>query len=125
VTVAGHSDDREEANPVTVAERLGSAAARIELDGHDLARVLQTSPRTVARWLNREVEPRPDARERLLELVAVLEHLSTTLQPAAAHDWLFTPNPSLAHHKPVDLLRAGDFRRVLGAIDAMADGVFV
>lgn len=110
---------------MTLPERLETAAARIELDGRDLARVLETSPRTVARWLNREAAPRPDARERLLELIAVLEHLSGTLQPRAAHDWLFTPNPSLDHHKPVDLLRAGDFRSVLGAIDALADGVFV
>jgi Protein of unknown function (DUF2384) len=50
-------------------------------------------------------------------LVAVLEQLSGVLRPQAAHDWLFTPNPSLEHHKPVDLLRTGDFRQVLGAID--------
>ncbi len=35
------------------------------------------------------------------------------------------PNPALDDHKPFELLRVGEFRRVLGAIDAMADGVFV
>jgi putative toxin-antitoxin system antitoxin component (TIGR02293 family) len=110
---------------VALAERLERAAASIELDRRDLARVLETNPRTVSRWLNQETAPRPDARERLLELIAVLERLSATLRPAAAHDWLFTPNPSLEHHKPVDLLREGEFRRVLGAIDALAEGVFV
>jgi putative toxin-antitoxin system antitoxin component (TIGR02293 family) len=110
---------------MTIAERLERAAIKVELDRGDLARVLDLSPRTVSRWLSAEVTPRPDARERLLELIAVLEALSNTLRPSAAHDWLFTPNPSLDHHKPVDLLRAGDFRRVLGAIDALAEGVFV
>ena len=54
----------------------------------------------------------------------MLELLSETLRPRTAHDWLFTPNPSLDHHKPVELLRVGNFRPVLDAIDAMADGVF-
>lgn len=108
-----------------LAERLERAASRIELDHTDLARVLEANPRTVSRWLKEESIPRADARERLLEVVAVLERLSTTLRPQAAHDWLFTPNPLLDHHKPVELLRQGDFRRVLGAIDALAEGVFV
>lgn len=110
---------------MTIAERLERAATRVELDAGDLGRVLDTSPRTIARWLNQSSALRPDVRERLLELIAVLELLSETLSPSAAHDWLFTPNPSLDHHKPVDLLRSGNFRLVLGAIDAMADGVFV
>lgn len=106
-------------------ERLERAAASIDLDQRALARVLDANPRTVSRWLKKEAAPRPDARERLLELIAVLERLSATLRPSAAHDWLFTPNASLDHHKPVDLLREGEFRRVLGAIDALAEGVFV
>lgn len=110
---------------MTVTERLEEVAAKVELGHGDLARVLQTDPRTVSRWLGGQAAPRPDARERLLELIAVLELLSGTLRPRAAHDWLFTPNPSLDHHKPVDLLRDGGYRLVLGAIDALAEGVFV
>lgn len=108
-----------------LADRLGVAAAKTELDQVDLARVLDTNPRTVSRWLQRQATPRPDARERLLELLAVLEALSQVLRPQAAHDWLFTPNPVLDHHKPVDLMRDGDVRMVLGAIDGLAEGVFV
>lgn len=108
-----------------LAKRLERAAARVELDHTDIARVIEANPRTVSRWLREESAPRADARERLLEVVAVLERLSTTLRPQPAHDWLFTPNPTLDHHKPVDLIRQGEFRRVLGAIDAMAEGVFV
>jgi putative toxin-antitoxin system antitoxin component (TIGR02293 family) len=108
-----------------LAERLERVASNVDLDSSDLARVLETNPRTVSRWLKNETAPRHDARERLLEVVAVLERLSATLTPEAAHDWLFTPNPAFEYHKPVDLLRDGEFRRVLGAIDAMAEGVFV
>lgn len=108
-----------------LADRLEAAAARTDLDQGDLARALDTNPRTISRWLQRQASPRPDARERLLELVAVLESLSQVLKPQAAHDWLFTPNPLLDHHKPLDMIREGDVRLVLGAIDALAEGIFV
>lgn len=108
-----------------LAGRLEHASEQVELDQSDLARVLDTNPRTVARWLHRQASPRPDSRERVLELLAVLDQLSGVLQAHAAHDWLFSPNPMLDHHKPVDLLREGGYRQVLGAIDAMAEGVFV
>lgn len=106
-----------------LAERLEVATSQTELDQADLARVLSASPRTVARWF-RGTSPRPETRERLLEVLAVLERLSAVLKGDAAHDWLFTPNPSLDYYKPVDLLRRGEFRRVLGAIEALAEGVF-
>ena len=108
-----------------LATRLDTAAAKADLDQVDIARVMDTNPRTVARWMQRKAAPRPSARERILELVAVLEHLSDVLQPQPAHDWLFTPNPLMDHYKPVDLLRAGESRKVLGAIDALAENVFV
>jgi len=84
-----------------------------------------TNPRTVARWLSEESEPRTEARRRLLEILAVLESLSAVLHPQAAHDWLYSPNPLVEHRKPVELLEAGDWRTVLGLIDALAEGVFV
>jgi putative toxin-antitoxin system antitoxin component (TIGR02293 family) len=104
--------------------RIGEAVEQADLDHADLARAVDTTPRTISRWLSEQTAPRGAARERLLEVLAVLEALSGVLRPEAAHDWLYTPNPSLGHEKPIDLLRAGDFRAVLGAIDAMADGVF-
>jgi len=47
------------------------------------------------------------------------------LKPAPVHDWLFTPNLLLDDYRPVELLREGEPRRVLGAIDALAEAVFV
>lgn len=113
------------ANQATLATRLQAAAQRTDLEQVDIARLVGTNPRTVGRWLAQASEPRPDARRRLLEILAVLEHLSGVLQPRAAHDWLFTPNRQLEHQKPVELLAKGEFRPVLGLIDALAEGVFV
>jgi transcriptional regulator with XRE-family HTH domain len=106
-------------------QRLSDLAERLELEQADVARVMGTNPKTVSRWLHEQTEPRRATRERLLEFIAVLEQLSATLRPAAAHDWLFTPNPLLAHDKPADLIRDGQYRRVLGAIDALAENVFL
>lgn len=105
--------------------RLRRAVQQTDLDQADIARLLGANPRTVARWLNDQSAPRPEARRRLLEVVAVLEHLSGVLKPQAAHDWLFSPNEMLEHHKPIELLAEGQFRRVLAMIDALAEGVFV
>ena len=113
------------ATQLTLAQRLRSAAERTELDQAAVAQIVGTNPRTVARWLAEDSEPRTDARRRLLEILAVLEQLSGVLQPQAAHDWLFSPNVMLEHRKPVELLAEGDWRRVLGLIDALAEGVFV
>ncbi len=108
-----------------LAERLDRAATDSRLDQADLARILGASPRTVARWLHAETAPRRDTRERILELVAVLDALSDTVQGQNAYDWLFSPIPALRHRKPADLLAEGRYREVLGAIDALAEGVFV
>ena len=108
-----------------LAQRLEMATTRIELDQVDVARLLDMNPRTVARWLHRETQPRRHARERVLELIAVLEQLTGVLRAAPAHDWLFTPNPRLDYYKPAELLRAGEYRRVLAAIDALAEGIFM
>lgn len=106
-------------------DRLEAALERTDLDQGQAARVLGTSTRTVSRWLHEESKPRAGSRERLLEFLAVLERLSSILQPQAAHDWFFTPNPLLSYEKPADLLTERRYRDLLGAIDQLGEGVFV
>ena len=108
-----------------LAQRLAALASAVDLDPVEIARAVGTNPRTLSRWLAETTAPQRAQRERLLEVIAALERLSATLRPDAVHDWLLEPNPLLEYDKPIDLLGNGDFRRVLGAIDALADGVFV
>lgn len=42
-----------------LAEGLRGAAGQIELDQADLARMLETNPRTVSRWLSKQTAPIP------------------------------------------------------------------
>jgi transcriptional regulator with XRE-family HTH domain len=108
-----------------LANKLESARTTVDFDQGELARVLETTPRTVSRWIHGQTTPRGKARERILEILHVFDQLSRVLQPAAAHDWLLTPNALLDHEKPIELLRAGEYRKVLGAVEALAEGVFV
>ncbi len=95
------------------------------LDSTAIARVLNKSPKTVLRWLRGGVAPRWESEQRLRELEAVLERLGGIVEPAAAREWLFTPVPMLDHQIPADLVRHGQYRRVIGAIDAIGEGAFV
>jgi hypothetical protein len=95
------------------------------LDSTTIARVLDKSPKTVLRWLRGGVAPRWESEQRLRELEAVLERLGRVVEPAVAREWLFTPVPMLDHQIPADLVRDGQYRRVIGAIDAIGEGAFV
>ncbi|CAN5689288.1 DUF2384 domain-containing protein [soil metagenome] len=99
--------------------------ARTSIDAAGVARILDKDPKTVARWLREENIPRWDTREQLLTLDVVLERLVEIVPAESAQEWLFTPVPGLDYHRPVDLVRSGEYRRVLALIDAIGEGVFV
>ena len=103
-------------------ERLEEKAG---LSYEDIARVVGASPRSISRWAHGEADPRSRSRDRLLETTAVVTELSGVLVPDAAHVWLFTPNPFLEFDRPIDLVAEGQYRRVLAAVEALSDGVFV
>lgn len=92
------------------------------VDQPDVARVTGTTARSVARWLE-GVEPRRQAEERLLELKAVVDLLKQVLRDEPARLWIRSPNPDLGYEKPIDLIAQAQYRRVIGAILAMAEGV--
>lgn len=107
------------------ARRLERIVTEGHLDSASVARVLDKSHKTVVRWLRHEVEPRWESEQRLRELEAVLDRLQGVVEPAAAREWLFTPVPMLDYEIPANLVRDGEFRRVIGAIDAIGEGAFV
>lgn len=104
--------------------RLGEAMARTSIDATGVARILDKDPKTVLRWLREDTVPHWDTRELLLALDVVLERLAEVIQPEAAEEWLFTPVPALDYERPVDLVRSGEYRRVLALIDGLGEGVF-
>lgn len=93
------------------------------VDTPDIARVLGTTPRSVARWTTAGAMPRRSNEERLLELKAVVDTLRQVLRDESARLWLRSPVPALDYDKPIDLIEQGEYRRVIGAILALAEGV--
>ena len=88
----------------------------------DVARVTGATPRSVTRW-REGASPRRRAEERLLELKAVVDVLRRVLRDDPARLWIRSPNPDLDYEKPLDLIERGEYRRVIGTILALAEGV--
>jgi uncharacterized protein (DUF2384 family) len=117
------TQERQEVD--TFSDRLGAACMGVALGPAELSRILPVSERTARRWLHGESIPRLRDRERALEGIVVLEELARVFTPQGAVDWLFAPNRGLDFSKPADLLMEGDYLPVLGAIEALGEGVFV
>ena len=95
------------------------------VDTADLARVSDTNPRSVARWKAEATTPRREAEERLLELRAVVDLARRIMRDDAARFWMRSPNPDLGYEKPLDLIAAGQYQRVVDLLLALAEGVTV
>lgn len=95
------------------------------VDTADLARVSDTNPRSVARWKAEAATPRREAEERLLELRAVVDLARRVMRDDAARFWMRSPNPDLGYEKPLDLIAAGHYQRVVDLLLGLAEGVTV
>lgn len=93
------------------------------VDTADVARVLDTSQRSVQRWTARGTAPRKESEERLLELAAVLDLAMKILPAEGARLWLRTPIAELGWCKPLDVIKEGRFRKVIDALLALSEGV--
>jgi hypothetical protein len=61
--------------------------------------------------------------DRLLELKAVTDLALRVYEPNAASLWLRSPVPALAYDKPLELIRDGEFKRVIRALETLAEAV--
>ena len=93
------------------------------IDTSDVARVSGAHARSVGRWHAGRSEPRRESEERLLELKAVVDLLRRVMRDDAARLWLRAPNPDLGYEKPLDLVAAGKYQRVVDLLLALAEGV--
>jgi hypothetical protein len=74
------------------------------------------SSKTVGRWAAGTTEdPSELALNRLRRLYRVVLLLRGTYEPDTIRAWMASPNPDLGEEIPGDLLRAGEWERVLNA----------
>jgi transcriptional regulator with XRE-family HTH domain len=112
-----------EMTPHRAVEQLLS---ELGLSQNDLARALDTDPRTIGRWRAGRSYPQQAARRRLSALLDLQHRLAETFSSAeAARAWLHAESRYLGGLSPADALRAGRIDRVEAALEALDSGVFI
>ena len=99
-----------------MATAFASEAAHIQEIGHltvaDIARATGANETTVRAWLRDDRSPSGTYAERLVERSSMVERLVRLMQPTYVPVWMRKPVPLLDDDKPLDVIAAGDYRRV-------------
>jgi hypothetical protein len=101
---------------MTAAQVVRAVPSRI------LADVTGAAVRSVERWRAGVIPRRHAYVQRLDDLSAVLELLGPSLSNRGKQAWLTSRSPFLGFQRPVDVLAAGEFERVRGAVRAYVEG---
>jgi len=110
----------------TLSEHIRSLMIAFGISPHELAQVLQTSDRTVLRWLADDTYPQHETRKMLDELDALVHRLHTSFDPPeAAEAWLRSESGYFGGLRPMDALLRGRVDAVNSALEALDSGVFV
>jgi transcriptional regulator with XRE-family HTH domain len=91
-------------------------AAHVQEVGHlsaaDIARATGADETTARAWLRGSRSPSGVRAERLAELSSIVERLARLMEPAYVPVWMRKPVPLLDDDKPLDVIAAGEYRRV-------------
>jgi hypothetical protein len=92
------------------------------LTNAELAEITGVKTRQVQHWASGAHRPVGEAKDRLLELHYIVDRLRDIYTAEGADIWLHGRNRTLSSEKPIDLLSAGKFKEVLGAVERLASG---
>jgi len=91
-------------------------ASHIKEIGHlgvrDIARATGANETTVRAWLRDDRSPSGRHAERLTELSSIVERLVQVMEPSYVPVWMRKPISLLDDDKPLDVIAAGEYRRV-------------
>jgi uncharacterized protein (DUF2384 family) len=111
-----HADTVSEKGALDMATAFAGEAAHIQQIGHltvpDIARATGANETTVRAWLRDDRSPSGIRAERLVELSSIVERLVRVMQATYVPVWMRKPIPLLDDDKPLDVIAAGDYRRV-------------
>ena len=82
------------------------------LEPADIARVTGAARATVGSWIRATRRPGAAHRQRLMELVAIVDRLDPVMDEGYIALWLQKPQPALDEDSPLDALGAGRYRDV-------------
>jgi hypothetical protein len=92
------------------------------LTNAELAKITGVKTRQVQHWAAGTHRPQGEAKDRLLELHYILERLRDVYTAEGADIWVHGRNRDLGGEKPIDLLAAGQFERVLASVERLSAG---
>jgi len=99
-----------------MATAFAEEAAHIQEISHltvpDIARATGANETTVRAWLRDDRSPSGTYAERLAELSSVVERLVRVMEADYVPVWMRKPLPLLDDDKALDVIAAGDYRRV-------------
>ena len=88
----------------------------------ELGEITGVKTRQVQHWASGAHRPQGEAKDRLLELHYIVDRLRDVYTSEGADIWIHGRNRALGAQKPIDLLIAGKFEQVLGAVERLASG---
>ena len=85
---------------------------RLGVGTGDIAVAVGAQPATVNAWARATRRPTGEKRERLMELVALVDRLERVMSPRYVPLWLLKPVSALEDRRPIELLSKGRYRDV-------------
>lgn len=115
-----HADPKSEAGYTypLVVEQIRAAGLTLA----DIASATGVSERQVQHWSAGSSRPRDVSRDRLVDVLYLMQQLAEVYKPEGVDIWLHARNRSLEGERPIDLLGRGDFEPVLAAVERLKAG---
>lgn len=82
------------------------------VDTGDIARATGAGVGTVTSWARAQRQPSDRFRDRLLDLIAIVDRLARTMDEKYVPLWLNKPLPALGDERPLIALRNGRYKEV-------------
>lgn len=111
----------------TTIEDMSTAFAREAVRVHTtahlgdrlIAQAVGAKPSTVRGWLAGRTSPTGDRARRVAELAEIVDRLSRIVDPDYIPVWMLKPVQALDDYAPVDLIAAGQARRVARLVSGL------
>ncbi len=100
---------------MTVASPYADEVRRVRalgIETADIARATGAAMATVTSWIRSERRPSAAYRDRLMDLVAVVDRLAATMDGAYVPVWLNKPLRALGEERPLVAIRNGRYKDV-------------
>jgi len=94
------------------------------IDSAEIARATGAARATVNAWLRATRRPTAEHRERLMELVAIVDRLSDVMDDDLIALWLQKPLPAIDDARPLDAIARGHYRDVSRVVTELENDSF-